>query len=48
MQNTKIGEGAELHAVITDKNVKVGKDKLLTASMKNALFIKKNQKIEED
>lgn len=48
MQNTQIGEGAELHAVITDKNVKVGRDKLLTASTKNALFIKKNQKIEED
>ncbi len=48
MQNTQIGDGAELHAVITDKNVKVGKEKLLTASTKNALFIKKNQKIEDD
>ena len=48
MQNTQIGEDAELHAVITDKNVRVGKNKLLTASTKNALFIKKNQKIEDD
>ncbi|MCI6581270.1 MAG: glucose-1-phosphate adenylyltransferase subunit GlgD [Oscillospiraceae bacterium] len=48
MQNTQIGEDAELHAVITDKNVRVGRNKLLTASTKNALFIKKNQKIEDD
>ena len=48
MQNTSVGEEAELHAVVTDKNVKIGKNKLLTASTKNALFIKKNQKIEDD
>ena len=48
MQNTQIGENAELHAVITDKKVKVGKNKLLTAAKSNALFIKKNQKIEDD
>lgn len=48
MQNTNVGEEAELHAVVTDKNVKIGKNKLLTASTKNALFIKKNQKIEDD
>jgi len=48
MQNTIVGDDAELHAVITDKNVKIGKNKLLTASTKNALFIKKNQKIEDD
>ncbi len=48
MQNTYVDENAELHAVITDKKVKVGKNKLLTASKTNALFIKKNQKIEDD
>ena len=48
MQNTSVGEEAELHAVVTDKNAKIGKNKLLTASTKNALFIKKNQKIEDD
>jgi len=47
MQNTCIAEGAELHAVITDKKVKVGKNKLLTASKTNALFIKKNAQIED-
>ena len=48
MQNTIIDENAELHAVITDKRVTVGKNKLLTASKTNALFIKKNQKIEDE
>lgn len=48
MQNTVIDEGAELYAVITDKRVTVGKDKLLTASKKNTLFIKKNQQLEND
>lgn len=48
MQNTSIGDGADINAVITDKNVKIGKNKSLSASTKNALFIKKNQRIEDD
>lgn len=48
MQNTQIGDGADIAAVITDKNVKIGKKITLTSSKNNALFIKKNQKIDED
>ncbi|MDE5770130.1 MAG: glucose-1-phosphate adenylyltransferase subunit GlgD [Ruminococcus sp.] len=45
LQSTKIGENCSISSVITDKNVEVSNDKVLTGSETYPLYIGKNGKI---
>ena len=45
MQGTKIGSNCSISSVITDKNVEISDDKVLTGSETYPLYIGKNGKI---
>jgi glucose-1-phosphate adenylyltransferase len=45
MQGTRVGEKCHVEAVVTDKNVEISNERILTGSSEYPLYLSKNAKI---